>query len=93
MGPVSDLLAGILLPASVLSTPWFETLAVFVALNTLIYVGLTLAKLTRWPAQLHPDQVRSIMARAVAAPVVGPLVRDTGLGDLEGVPEGSTEQG
>ena len=73
---MSDLLGGILLPSSVLSSAWVECLAAFVALNTLIYVGLTLAKLTRWPTQLHPEQVRTLTARASVAPLVGPLVPD-----------------
>jgi hypothetical protein len=60
---VTDLMAGILLPASVFSSAWFQTLAVFVALNTLVYVGLTLAKLIRWPAQLSADDVPRLIAR------------------------------
>lgn len=36
---------GILLPSSVLQSGWFQALAVFVAMNTLIYAGLSLAKL------------------------------------------------
>ena len=36
---------GILLPSSVLHTQWFAALAVFVGFNTLIYAGLSLAKL------------------------------------------------
>jgi hypothetical protein len=54
---VGELLGGILLPSSVLSSAWFQSLAVFVALNTLVYVGLTCAKLVRWPSQLHPADV------------------------------------
>lgn len=38
-------LAGILLPAEVLQSGWFQALAAFVALNTLIYAALSLAKL------------------------------------------------
>ena len=38
-------LAGILLPSSVLHSHWFQALAAFVAVNTLIYAGLSLAKL------------------------------------------------
>jgi hypothetical protein len=40
-------LAGILLPSSVLESGWFQALATFVAINTLIYAVLALAKL--WP--------------------------------------------
>lgn len=38
-------LAGILLPAEVLKSGWFQLLATFVAINTLIYAALSLAKL------------------------------------------------
>jgi len=38
-------LGGILLPASVLNSGWFQALATFVAINTLIYATLALAKL------------------------------------------------
>jgi hypothetical protein len=60
---MSDLVAGILLPVSVLSSAWFQALAAFVALNTLIYVGLTLAKLTRWPRQMDSARARRLDAR------------------------------
>jgi hypothetical protein len=36
---------GILLPSSVLQSDWFQALAVFVAVNTLVYAGLSIAKL------------------------------------------------
>jgi len=65
---VADLVVGILLPSSVLSTTWFQALAAFVALNTLIYVGLTLAKLTRWPRQLDSTRARQLDARLERAP-------------------------
>ena len=39
------ILAGILLPAEVLRSGWFQALAAFVAINTLVYAGLSLAKL------------------------------------------------
>jgi len=38
-------IAGILLPSSVLNSGWFQALAAFVGFNTLIYAGLSLAKL------------------------------------------------
>ena len=38
-------LAGILLPSSVRHAHWFQALAAFVAINTLIYAALSLAKL------------------------------------------------
>ena len=62
---MADLLAGILLPVSVLSSAWFQALAAFVALNTLIYVGL---KLTRWPRQMDSAQARRISARLSSEP-------------------------
>ena len=39
------LLAGILLPSSVLHSGWFQALATFVAINTLVYAALSLGKL------------------------------------------------
>jgi len=39
------LLAGILLPSEVLGSGWFQALAAFVALNTLVYAALSLGKL------------------------------------------------
>jgi hypothetical protein len=38
-------LAGILFPSSVLHSGWFQVLAAFVAVNTLVYAALSLAKL------------------------------------------------
>ncbi|PXW32438.1 UNVERIFIED_CONTAM: hypothetical protein DES50_103223 [Williamsia faeni] len=38
-------LAGILLPTDVLGSGWFQVLAAFVAVNTLVYAALSLAKL------------------------------------------------
>jgi hypothetical protein len=39
------LLAGLLLPASVLDSRWFATLSMFVAVNTLLYLTLAILKL------------------------------------------------
>ena len=39
------ILAGILLPSDVLHSRWFQALAAFVAINTLIYAALALANL------------------------------------------------
>lgn len=44
-GAPLTLLAGVLLPADVLHSGWFQALAAFVAINTLIYAALSLAKL------------------------------------------------
>lgn len=51
-------LGGILLPETVLSSSWFAVLATVVAFNTIVYVGLTLAKLIPLPEQFHPTRVR-----------------------------------
>jgi hypothetical protein len=37
--------AGLLLSSDVLSSEWFQALAAFVAINTLVYAALSLAKL------------------------------------------------
>lgn len=37
--------AGILLPESTLTSPWFSVLAAFVAINTVMYVALAVAKI------------------------------------------------
>ena len=42
---MNALFAGILLPTDVLASAWFQALATFVALNTLVYAGLALGKL------------------------------------------------
>jgi len=39
------MVTGVLLPSTVLQSGWFQVLAAFVAINTLIYAGLSLAKL------------------------------------------------
>ena len=39
------ILAGTLLPSTVLHTGWFQALATFVAINTVIYAALALAHL------------------------------------------------
>lgn len=53
--------AGILLPSDILEQPWFGVFGLFVALNTIIYLGLTAAKFVPWPAQVHPSRVRGIL--------------------------------
>lgn len=49
---------GLVLPADVLTSSWFILLLTVVAFNTIIYVGLTLAKLVPMPRQIHPSRVR-----------------------------------
>ena len=39
------ILLGILLPSSILQSGWFQTLALFVGINTLIYAALALRNL------------------------------------------------
>lgn len=58
---MNAVVTGILLPESLLAQPWFHTFALFVAFNTIVYLGLTLSKLVPWPAQIHPDRVRVIL--------------------------------
>ncbi len=53
---------GLLLPESVLGSEWFAVLAVFVAINTVMYVGLAVAKIL---PKVHPgDWVRRTYVRA-----------------------------
>lgn len=60
---------GIVLSPEVFQTAWFEFLAGFVAFNTLIYVGLTLAKLIPWPQVMRPVEVRARLERTLRRPV------------------------
>jgi diguanylate cyclase (GGDEF)-like protein len=52
---------GILLPQSTISSPWFLLFAAFVAVNTIIYLGLTLSKVILWPKPMHPRRVRALL--------------------------------
>lgn len=52
---------GLLLPEGFLETRGFAVFATFVAINTVVYLGLTAAKLVPWPAQTHPDRIRAIL--------------------------------
>ncbi|MEY2990032.1 MAG: hypothetical protein ACO3YU_10665 [Candidatus Nanopelagicales bacterium] len=49
--------AGILFPESVLQSLWFFYLTAFVAFNTIIFVGLSVAKLLLWPRPAIPADV------------------------------------
>lgn len=51
------LIAGILFPESIMRTTWFFYLTAFVAFNTIIFVGLSIAKLVLWPRPAVPDNV------------------------------------
>jgi GGDEF domain-containing protein len=55
--------ASLLLPPEVLSSEWFRIFGLFVALNTLVYLGLTVAKFVPWPKQVTPRQVRALLGR------------------------------
>ncbi|MFS4488184.1 hypothetical protein [Dietzia kunjamensis] len=57
IAPHEMILAGVLLPESVLSSDWFAVLAAFVAINTVMYV--TLAALKMLP-KIH---VRDLLPR------------------------------
>ena len=54
---MSVLIAGILFPESIMRTTWFFYLTAFVAFNTIIFVGLSIAKLMLWPRPAVPDDV------------------------------------
>ncbi len=56
---MTRVLGGLLLPESVLTSQWFILLATVVAFNTIVYLGLTLAKLIPLPRQFHPNRVRT----------------------------------
>lgn len=58
MNPIPS---GILLPAGVLEAPWFAVFGLFVAFNTIIYLGLTAAKIVPWPRQIQPREVRQFV--------------------------------
>ena len=66
--------SGVLFPQSTLNEPWFLLLALVVALNTIIYVGLTLAKIVPWPAQIHPSRVRALLPETIG--------KDTAMRDI-----------
>jgi len=58
---MSAIRAGVAIPSDILNEPWFGTFGLFVALNTVIYLGLTAAKFVPWPAQVQPRQVRRLL--------------------------------
>ncbi len=57
---------GLLLPQDTLESPGFIIFTLFVGFNTLIYLGLTFAKFTPWPAPLPPERVRALLPPIVA---------------------------
>ncbi|HQZ85558.1 MAG: hypothetical protein QG671_3059 [Actinomycetota bacterium] len=84
---MTGLTAGLLLPQSVLTSDWFMWLATVVAFNTIVYVGLTLAKLIPLPKQFHPSRVRGWL-RAIGTDVD----RNTAVDEIptRPIPEGNT---
>jgi diguanylate cyclase (GGDEF)-like protein len=76
--------AGLLLPQSTLNQPWFLLLALVVAFNTIIYLGLTFAKLVPWPAQIHPRRVRALLPNLIT--------KDTTMRDIPRRDRLTTEQ-
>lgn len=58
MNPIPS---GVLLPPGVLEAPWFAAFGLFVAFNTIIYLGLTVAKIVPWPRQVQPRDVRQFV--------------------------------
>jgi len=62
---MTHLIAGILLPDTILQETWFFYLAAFVAFNTIIFVGLSVAKLVLWPKPAIPADVLPDPSRRV----------------------------
>lgn len=58
---MNALIAGIVFPQDILASPGFTAFSLFVALNTIIYLGLTLAKFVPWPTQVRPATVRRLL--------------------------------
>ncbi len=54
--------SGILFPASILASQWFQILSGFVTFNSLIYLGLTMARLIPMPHQGAP-KILSVAAK------------------------------
>jgi diguanylate cyclase (GGDEF)-like protein len=57
---------GLLFPTAILSSNWFQILTGFVAFNSIIYLGLTLARLIPLPPQKTP-KILSFVAKKVLA--------------------------
>ena len=92
--------AGLLLPQSILTATWFLTFALFVGFNTLIYVGLTMAKIVPWPSQIRPARVRALVrshpqedtvpitATAASQPPANPYTRQRMASATQNIPRG-----
>ena len=61
-------ISGVLLPATIFEQPWFFYLAAFVAFNTIMFVGLSLAKLIRWPRPRIADDTVPLIDRTTISP-------------------------
>lgn len=59
----TPILKGLAVASRALDSPQFLLLITIVALNTLLYVGLTMSKLVPWPKQFRPATVRRLMQR------------------------------
>jgi diguanylate cyclase (GGDEF)-like protein len=58
---MTPLPTGLVLPESILTSQAFLVFGLFVAFNTVIYLGLTVAKFIPWPTQIHPGTVREVL--------------------------------
>lgn len=71
---------GILLPQEILTSTGYTAFTLFVAFNTIIYLGLTVAKFTPWPRQLSASRVRDLLPdtveRDVTVRTLAPEQRD-----------------
>jgi diguanylate cyclase (GGDEF)-like protein len=64
-----------ILPSSILQSEAFRIFAIFVGVNTIVYVGLTISKLFPWPKPVHPDRTRDLLGRRLEdEPPVEPIV-------------------
>lgn len=70
--------------SAILNTEWFQVFATFVGVNTIVYVGLTAAKLIPWPHPVHPDRARDILGRSIEGePVVEPIIPAVSMESVE----------
>lgn len=70
---MTPLPAGLVLPSDILTQTWFGVFGLFVALNTVIYLGLTIAKFVPWPAQVRPSTVRKVLPITEEGPTMEKL--------------------
>ena len=65
---MTPLPTGLLLPSDILTQTWFGVFGLFVALNTVVYLGLTVAKFVPWPGQVRPSTVRQVLPTTPEVP-------------------------